>query len=77
MSWLLQLTLGICLIILVGGVVNWGQIYLTSRSKRGQREEDELRARLEAVERRLTEVQEVMLALSEKFDQWQEERLTV
>ena len=69
--------LGFGLIILVGGSVGWGYLYLTNRRKRGQREEDELRVRLEEVERRLTEVQEVMLALSEKFDQWQEDRLQV
>ena len=95
MSWLLQFAVGVCLIMLVGGVlhwghplgfgliilvggsVGWGYLYLTNRRKVGQREVEELRARLEEVERRLTEVQEVMLALSEKFDQWQEERLKV
>ena len=35
-------------------------------------DEDPVGTRLELVEKRLTEVQDVMIALSEKFDRWEE-----
>lgn len=75
MNWLLQIAIGISLIILCGGVVNWVNMYCESRykrSKRERKEEDQLGQRLEIMERRLTEVQDVMIALSEKFDRMEE-----
>ena len=34
----------------------------------------EIRPRLDEIERRLTDVQDVMISLSEKFDRWEEGR---
>ena len=42
-----------------------------------EEEKEELRTRLEEMDRRLTDIQDVMIALSEKFDRWEEERATV
>ena len=71
MSGFLQVAIGICLIILCSGLVNWGNKYYSSRKRRDKKakeEEDLIAKRLEQVEQRLTEVQDVMIALSEKID---------
>ena len=41
MSWLLQIAIGISLIILCGGVVNWVNMYCESRYKRSKKERKE------------------------------------
>ena len=71
MSGVLQVAIGVCLIILCCGLVNWGNKYYSSRrglDKKAKQEEDRIVKRLEQVEQRLTEVQDVMIALSEKID---------
>ena len=71
MSGVLQVAIGVCLIILCSGLVNWGNKYYSSRKRRDKKakeEEDLIVKRLEQVEQRLTEVQDVMIALSEKID---------
>ena len=71
MNWFLQLAIGVCLIILCSGLVNWGNQYYSSRKRRdkkSEQEEDRIVKRLERVEQRLTEVQDVMIAVSEKID---------
>ena len=71
MNGFLQLAIGVCLIILCSGLVNWGNKYYSSRKRRDKKareEEDLIVKRLERVEQRLTEVQDVMIALSEKID---------
>ena len=71
MSGVLQVAIGVCLIILCCGLVNWGNKYYSSRrglDKKAKQEEDRIVQRLERVEQRLTEVQDVMIALSEKID---------
>ena len=71
MNWFLQVAIGVCLIILCSGLVNWGNQYYSSRKRRDKKakgEEDRIVKRLEQVEQRLTEVQDVMIALSEKID---------
>ncbi len=71
MSGFLQVAIGVCLIILCIGLVNWGNKYYSSRKgrdKKAKQEEDLIIQRLERVERRLTEVQDVMITLSEKID---------
>ena len=71
MSGFLQVAIGICLIILCSGLVNWGNKYYSSRKRRDKKakeEEDLIAKRLERVEQRLTEVQDVMIAVSEKID---------
>ena len=71
MSGFLQVAVGVCLIILCSGLVNWGNKYYSSRrsqDKKAKQEEDRIVKRLERVEQRLTEVQDVMIALSEKID---------
>ena len=71
MSGFLQIAIGVCLIILCSGLVNWGNKYYSSRKRRDKKtkeEEDLIVKRLELVEQRLTEVQDVMIAVSEKID---------
>ena len=71
MNGVLQVAIGVCLIILCSGLVNWGNKYYSSRKRRdkkSEQEEDRIVKRLERVEQRLTEVQDVMIALSEKID---------
>ncbi len=71
MSGFLQIAIGVCFIILCSGLVRWGNMYFSSRKredKKARREEDRIVERLERVEQRLTEVQDVMIVLSEKID---------
>ncbi len=71
MSGFLQVAIGVCFIILCSGFVKWGNQYYSSRkgrNKKAKQEEDRIVKRLERVEQRLTEVQDVMIALSEKID---------
>ena len=72
MPVLLQIAVGIGVIILCGGIVNWVNKYMEGvkqQMKYGRSDSavgsDE---RLREIERRLTDVQDVMIALSEKFD---------
>ena len=63
------------MIILCGGVVNWVNMFCESRymrNKNDRGEEDPLGMRLNAIDHRLTEVQDVMIALSEKIDRMEE-----
>jgi hypothetical protein len=75
MSWLIDIALGTCLIILVCGLVSIAKTYAAGRSSRKKEareaETDQIEARLDEIERRLTDVQDVMIALSEKFDHWE------
>ncbi len=71
MNGFLQLAIGVCFIILSSGLVSWGNKYYASRrgrDKKAKQEENRIVKRLERVEQRLTEVQDVMIALSEKID---------
>ena len=71
MNGFLQVAIGVCFIILCSGLVSWGNKYYSSRrrlDKKAKQEEDRIVKRLERVEQRLTEVQDVMIALSEKID---------
>ena len=74
MNWLLQIAIGVGIIILCGGFVNWGNIYLSDlkKSKKGRKEDDQLGLRLDDIDRRLTDVQDVMIGLSEKIDRMDE-----
>ena len=57
MSWLLQISIGVCMINLCGGVVNWVNMFCESRYKRNTKdlgEEDQLGMRLSAIDHRLT-----------------------
>ena len=84
MSWLIEIALGVCLIILVSGLVNWvnGYIDIKKRTREGELKlgkqgagsAGSLEERLAEIERRLTDVQDVMIALSEKFDRWEQEK---
>ena len=71
MSGFLQIAIGVCFIILCSGFVKWGNMYFSNRKgrdKKAKQEEDRIVKRLERVEQRLIEVQDVMIALSEKID---------
>ncbi len=71
MSGVLQVAIGVCFIILCSGFVKWGNMYFSNRKgrdKKAKQEEDRIVKRLERIEQRLTEVQDVMIALSEKID---------
>ncbi len=75
MNGFLLVAIGVCLIILCSGLVNWGNKHYSSRKRRdkkAQEKEDRIVERLERVEQRLTEVQDVMIALSEKIDRLEE-----
>ena len=68
----------VCLFFVSIGLMN----YLQNKSCIGEGEVEEetkgeIERRLESVEQRLTDVQDVMIALSEKFDRWEEERTRV
>ena len=60
-----------CAIIIAASLINY------FRERRGSGESSETRgelpARLDEIERRLTDTQDVMIALSEKMDRWEEE----
>ena len=69
MPVLLQIAIGIGFIVLCGGVVNWVNMYMEGKRNQmkygvGVGSEERLRE----LERRLTDVQDVMIALSEKID---------
>lgn len=70
--------MGTCAIILCGGLVNWVNIYMEKQAS-GKKQTKELQAlleeRLAELDRRLTDIQEVQISLSEKFEQWEEERV--
>ncbi len=75
MNGFLQVAIGVCFIILCSGLVSWGNKYYSSRrglDKKAKQEEDRIVQRLEQVEQRLTEVQDIMIALSEKIDRLEE-----
>ena len=65
---------GIVAIILVSGLVKWGNARAAHRSDAGLTGMDEeVLERLALIERRLTDTQDVMLALSDKLDRWDHE----
>ena len=78
MGVLFEIALGVSLIVLCGGFVN----YINTR--RGQQHKERLAElshgengsdRLSEIERRLTDVQDIMLALNEKMDRLEMDRL--
>ena len=79
MAFVIDIALAICLVILAAGAVHWVNTYLGQRGSAGARDAAagrgaDLDERLDDMERRLTDVQDVMIALSEKFDRWDERR---
>lgn len=80
MPTLLQIACGIGLIILCAGIVHWVNMYMEGIKKQMKdgrggsvAGSDE---RLCEIERRLTDVQDVMIAISEKIDRMEVERDT-
>jgi len=72
---MLEISIGVSLIILCGGVVNLVNMFCESsysRNTKDRGEEDQLGMPLDAIDHRLTEVQDVMIALSEKIDGMEE-----
>ena len=78
MGVLFEIALGVSLIVLCGGLVNYANV------RRGQKHTERLAEinqgengpeRLAQIERRLTDVQDIMLALSEKMDRLETDRL--
>lgn len=78
MPVLLQIAVGVSMIILCAGFVNWVNLYMRSL-KKGVKNSPDVGSedRLREIERRLTDVQDVMIALSEKFDRIEAERTEV
>ena len=68
MNGFLQIAIGVCLIILCSGLVNKHYMSRKRQDEKAKEEENLIVERLERVEQRLTEVQDVMIALSEKID---------
>ncbi len=69
MGIILQIAIGICLIIVTGGLVN----YLNSHSKRikkngiSSNRAEQFEDRLNNLEKRLTDIQDVMLSIDDKL----------
>ena len=76
---ILQIAFGICLIILAGGLV----AYMNNRKRPrgtfkgiGPDHAEKIEARLDALEQRLTDIQDVMITIDDKLDR-QERRSDV
>ncbi|MBT4503879.1 MAG: hypothetical protein HOC74_39465 [Gemmatimonadetes bacterium] len=81
MGWILELFFGLCVLTLCGGITVWimrdgpQKFFRNSRGPARYEETlDEVKVRLDEIERRMTDVQDVMIALSEKFDRWEREK---
>ena len=75
MGILLQIAIGVGIIILCAGLVRWGNLYFGNRYRKSGQDRaaaDRAEQRLDEIDPRLTEVQDVMIALSEKFDRFEE-----
>ncbi|MEE3041162.1 MAG: hypothetical protein VX948_09870 [Candidatus Latescibacterota bacterium] len=64
---------GIVGIILVSGLVRWINAKSDQRAHGSSVMDDEVLERLAQIECRLTDTQDVMLALSDKSDRWEQE----
>ena len=67
---------GVCVIV-VFAVVGWINLYMKSRYGEGRdmpAKEDEFQMRLDEMDKRLHDILDVMIALSEKFDRWEAEQ---
>ena len=67
MEVVLIVFLGVCGIILSGGLVNWVNIYMEKQAM-GKKQAEALQVRLDEMERRLADIQEVVLAIDEKLE---------
>ena len=75
MGSLLQIAIWVGIIILCAGLVCWANLYFGNRYRKSGQDraaEDRAEQRLYEIDRRLIEVQAVMIALSEKFDRFEE-----
>ena len=76
MNFIPSLFLGVGFIIVCCGVVKWINTFIESKygedSATGGKAE-QIDRRLDEVEKRLSDVLDVMIALSEKFDRWEGE----
>ena len=65
---------GVCAIILCGGLVNWINIYMEKQTS-GKKQDEEFYVRIEErlteLERRLSDIQEVVLAIDEKLEHFE------
>jgi hypothetical protein len=74
MSVPLSIMLGVATIILVSGLINALQIHLkTKRDHQSASVDENVSVRLDEVEARLRDVLDVMIAVSEKMDRWENE----
>ena len=76
MNGFIPVAIGVGVIILCGGVVSWGKMYMKSRYGDGRgtsAKTDEFQLRLDEMDKRLHDILDVMIALSEKFDRWEAE----
>ena len=67
MEVVLIVFLGVCGIILSGGIVNWVNIYMEKQAM-GKKQSEALQSRLSEMERRLADIQELVLAIDEKLE---------
>ena len=74
MGWILELFLGLCALTLCGGITVW---IMGDGPQKFFRNSRGAKARLDQMDRRMTDVQDVMIALSEKFDRWERERISL
>lgn len=75
MNWILAVAIGIAIVTLVGGLVNW--VILLLEAKRdplrsgGGVAWDDLTRRLDELESRLRDVLEVRLSIHDKMERWE------
>ena len=67
-----MMCVGFLFFVSLGLVCGMNYMQLKTKLPRGGEEGDVLSGRLAEIERRLTDTQDVMIALSEKFDRWEE-----
>ncbi len=76
MNSFLVVALGVGVIILCSGVVRCATMYMKSRYGDGRgtpAQTNEFQLRLDEMDKRLHDILDVMIALSEKFDRWEAE----
>ena len=73
MSWILETAIGLALLAICGGlgvhaIDHGADTFRPFRKGRKDKGDAEIRRQLQAMDSRLTEIQDVMIALSEKID---------
>jgi hypothetical protein len=73
----LQVAIGVCLIILSAGLVNYISLRARNKGRMAKMAIEEggvIEQRLSEIERRITDVQDIILAMSDKMDRLDEDQ---